>query len=250
MACPVGLLRSVATLFVLQAAFASQTALSQAADFSGTWLSVPALGDVWDVTALPLTPAAQARLAAFDPQRLDSTYFCMPFGTPRNILNTAARPLRLIQTSTQLTLLFDGLGDVRRVFLDGRAQPQDPIPSWMGYSLGHWQGSTLLIDTIAMTSESILTDSGLPHSDAMQVHEQLQLVEQAGETLLQLTIQVSDPEYYQSPLTATRYFRRADYAQLSEGSSQCLLDQWRRRLEDVNRAMYRELQAAGTGQAQ
>src|SRR5690606_29320427 len=110
-----------------------------------------------------------------------------------------------------------------------------PIPSWMGYSIGKWQGSTLEIDTIAMTSESILTEQGLPHSDTMQLREQLRLVEQDGETLLQLELQLEDPEYYSAPLSATRYFRRAPYAQLSEGSSLCLMDQWRRRLENTNR---------------
>lgn len=237
-------------LVLLPLAFGSLPAFSQAPDFSGIWLGVPELGQAWDPAALPLTPAAQSRLDAFDPARLDSTHFCMPFGTPRNTLNTVERPLQLIQTTTQITLLFDGLGDVRRVFIDGRPHPEDPIPSWMGSSIGAWKDNTLEIDTIAMTSESILTEQGLPHSDTMEVHEQLRLVEQAGETLLQLDMQISDPEYYQAPLTATRYFRRADHTQLSEGSSQCLLDQWRRRLEDLNREMFHDLQAATEEQAQ
>jgi hypothetical protein len=243
-------MRMAQALVLFQLAFCSMSAFSQVPDLSGTWLSVPELGAPLDAAALPLTPAAQSKLDAFDPKRLDSTYFCMPFGTPRNTLNTAERPLQVIQTGTQLTLLFDGLGDVRRVFLDGRPHPEDPIPSWMGHAVGTWNDSTLEIDTIAMTSESILTEQGLPHSESMQLTEQLRLVEQGGETLLQLDMQISDPEYYQAPLTATRYFRRAPGAQLSEGSSQCLLDQWRRRLEELNRAMYRDLQAATAEQNQ
>lgn len=241
-------MRMTIVLALLQ--LAAGSAFSQVPDFSGTWLSVPELAQPLDPAALPLTPTAQAKLAAYDPERLDSTYFCMPFGTPRNTLNTAERPLQLIQTGTQLTLLFDGLGDVRRVFVDGRPHPDAPIPSWMGHSIGQWNDSTLEIDTVAMTAESILTEQGLPHGDAMHLQEQLRLVEQGGATLLQLDLQISDPEYYQSPLTATRYFRRAPEAQLSEGSSQCLLDQWRRRLEELNRAMYRDLQAATAEQAQ
>lgn len=243
-------MRMTRALLLAQLILCSMPASSQVPDFSGTWLSVPELAEPLDPAALPLTPAAQAWLDAFEPRRLDSTYFCMPFGTPRNTLNTAQRPLQVIQTGVQLTLLFDGLGDVRRVFLDGRAHPIDPIPSWMGHSIGTWNEGELTIDTIAMTRESILTDAGLPHGDAMQLREQLRLVERAGETLLQVDLQIDDPEFYGAPLAATRYFRPAPHAQASEGSSQCLLDQWRRRLEDLNRAMFRDLQAATTEQAQ
>jgi hypothetical protein len=243
-------LRRTRALVLLPLAFCSLQAFGQVPDFSGTWLSVAELAQPLDPAALPLTPAAQAKLDAFDPKRVDSTYFCMPFGTPRNTLNTAERPLQILQDGTQLTLLFDGLGDVRRIFLDGRPHPEDPIPSWMGHSIGTWNADTLAIETIAMTSESILSEQGLPHGEAMQLDEQLHLVEQGGETLLQLDMQISDPEYYQMPVTATRYFRRAPHAQLSEGSSQCLLDQWRRRLEETNRAMYRDLQAATAEQEQ
>jgi hypothetical protein len=231
-------------LLLLQLALCALPALSQVPDFSGTWLPVPALALTWDPAALPLTEAARSRLEVFDPRRQDSTYFCMPFGTPRNTLNTTERPLRLIQTSTQVTLLFDGLGDVRRVFIDGRGHPEDPIGSWMGSSIGHWEGSTLVVDTIAMTAESILTEQGLPHSEAMQVREQLRFTNVDGETLLQIELQLTDPALYLAPFTTTRYFRPAPHAQLSEGSSQCLLDQWRRRLEELNRAMFRDLQAA------
>jgi hypothetical protein len=231
-------------LLLLPFAFASAPATAQAPDLSGIWISAAERAAPFEAATLPMTPAAKAKLDAFDPRRLDSTYFCMPFGTPRNTLNTAPRPLKIIQTPTQITLLFDGLGDVRRVFVDGRPHPEDPIPSWMGYSVGKWNGNVLDIDTVAMTSESILTEEGLPHSDSMQMHEQLRLVEQGGETLLQVDIQLDDPENYGAPLAVTRYFRRAPHAQLSEGSSQCLLDQWRRRLEDTTREMYRDLQAA------
>jgi hypothetical protein len=240
----------ITALLLLPFAVGSMPTLAQAPDLSGIWVSVTELGKPLSASSLPMTQAAMTKLADFDPRRLDSTYFCMPFGTPRNTLNTSTRPLKIIQTPTQITLLFDGLGDVRRVFVDGRPHPEDPIPSWMGYSIGAWNGKALDIDTVAMTSESILTEEGLPHSDAMQMHEQLRLVEQAGETLLQIDMQLEDPENYSAPLTATRYFRRAPHAQLSEGSSQCLLDQWRRRLEDTTREMYRDLQAATSEQAQ
>src|SRR5690606_34701959 len=124
-------MRMTSALLLLSLAFGNASAVAQQTDLSGTWVSIPESGEPWDASALQLTPAAQSKLDAFDPRRFDSTYFCMPFGTPRNTLNTSTRPLKIIQTPTQLTLLFDGLGDVRRIFVDGRPHPDDPIPSWM-----------------------------------------------------------------------------------------------------------------------
>lgn len=201
------------------------------------------MSEPWDAASLPLTDLARERLATFDPRRHDSTYFCMPFGTPRNILNTAERPLKLLQGNTQLTLLFDGLGDVRRVFIDGRPQPDDPVPGWMGASIGRWEGGVLHVETIALSGESILNEQGLPHGEALRVEEEVRLVEVAGEQLLQVDLRLTDPEFYHGPLTARRWFRRAADAMPSEGSSHCLMDQWRRRLEDYNRDLFRDLQA-------
>lgn len=224
------------------------SAYGQVPDFSGTWLPVPDRSQAWDPASLPLTQAARERLQDFDPRRRDSTLFCMPFGTPRNTLNTAERPLQILQTDTQLTLLFDGLGDIRRVFIDGRPHPEDPVPSWMGYSIGHWDKKALVVDTVSMTGESILTEQGLPHGEDMRLAEVLHLVEADGTTLLQVDIRINDAEFYTAPLTATRYFKRAPEAQASEGSSHCLMDQWRRSLENYNRTLYQDLLDARTEQ--
>lgn len=228
----------------------TRPASGQTPDFSGTWLPVPEPAEGWQIDTLPLTTAAREWLEAFDPKRFDSTYFCMPYGTPRNTLNTAERPLRILQSGTQLTLLFDGLGDIRRVFVDGRPHPEDPVPAWMGYSIGHWEADTLVVETIAMTSESILDDQGLPHGEGMRLDERISLVATGESELLQFDIRISDPEFYAAPLTATRHFRRAPDAQTSEGSSHCLMDQWRRSLEAYNRTMYQDLQDARTEEQQ
>ena len=77
----------------------------------------------------------------------------MRYGTPRNTLSTAPYPLEIVQRPERLTMIFDRLGDVRRVFLDGRARPNPLWPTWLGHSLGHWEGETLVIETVAMTQE-------------------------------------------------------------------------------------------------
>lgn len=219
-----------------------------APDISGSWVPVPAMAQLWSDNSLPLTASAREAMSTFDPAHLDSSRFCMPFGTPRNTLNTAPDPFEILVTDGQVTFIFDRLGDVRRIYMDGRPFPEDPIPSWMGYSIGAWQGDTLQVDTIAMTAESILTDAGLPHSEALKISEQFTLENSEGDWLLKDEITLTDTENFSSPIKTTRYFRRAPYASPSEGSSLCLLNMWRDRLEDTNREMFRELQAQEAGQ--
>ena len=218
--------------FVAAPAFAAD-----APDFSGIWMPAANADTVLTADKLPLTDKGKAALAAFDPRRNDSTRFCLPYGTPRNVLSTAAYPIEILQRPERLTLIFDQLGDVRRIFLDGRKHPDDLWPNWLGHSIGHWDGETLVVDTVAMSQDSVLTDDGLPHSDQMHVSERLSLVGDEDGDWLEDEITISDPVMYSAPLKLVRKFRRAPHAQMSEGSGICLLNQWRRRLEQRNHVL-------------
>jgi len=61
--------------------------------------------------------------------------------------------------------------DVRQIFTDGRPLPKDPQPSWLGYSVGKWEGDTFVVDTIASTRRPGWTNAGRPHSDALHSTE-------------------------------------------------------------------------------
>jgi hypothetical protein len=212
-----------------------------AADFGGIWTPVPELADEWALAELPMTATGAGQLAAYDPRQHDSALYCMPLGTPRNTLTTAGYPVEILQRPEQITMIFDGRGDVRRIFLDGRDHPANPVANWMGHSVGAWSGESLSVDTIAMTSESRLTAEGLPHSEAMQLREVWQLVERGDETLLSISLDIEDPTMYAAPLTATRYYRRTPYAQLAETPANCQLDQWRSYLERHSKEMSMQL---------
>jgi len=214
---------------------AALAAPAMAADFSGIWMPRADLDAPLQADKLPLTHKAKEAVTSFDSRRQDSTRYCMPYGTPRNTLGTAPYPIEILQTPERLTIIFDRLGDVRRVFLDGRERPKNLWPTWLGHSLGRWNKDTLSIETRAMTSESILSDQGLPHSDDMEISEKLSLVKRGGTELLQDQITITDPATYSVPIKTVRYFERAPLDRMSEGSGLCLLDQWRKRLETRNR---------------
>jgi hypothetical protein len=229
----------------LGAATFARTAVPPAppADFAGVW--IPISSATLGATDVQMTERGRAALADFDPRRHDSTRFCMPYGTPRNTLGTAPYPLEILQRPERLTMIFDRLGDVRRIFLDGRPRPDPLWPTWLGHSLGHWEGKTLVVETVALTKESVLTDAGLPHSEDMNVVERLTVKSGNGASVLRDDITITDPAMYTTPIKVIREFRRTDDAQMSEGSVSCLVDQWRQDLERRTRTLADELRGSG-----
>jgi hypothetical protein len=79
---------------------------------------------------------------------------------------------KVVQTPGLLLMLWGGTL-YREVFLDGRDLPVDPNPDWMGYSVGHWEGDTLVIITAGFNDRTWLDDDGHPHTEALRVTERL-----------------------------------------------------------------------------
>jgi hypothetical protein len=80
-------------------------------------------------------------------------------------------PKKLIQTPGELIMLFEAYHSYRQIFTDGRPLPKDPDPAWFGYSVGHWQGDTLIVESNGVNDMTWLDDGGHPHSDALQITE-------------------------------------------------------------------------------
>jgi hypothetical protein len=117
---------------------------------------------------------------------------------PRGITNAGALfPFRLVQTAALLVMIFeDDLPSHRQVFLDGRAHPKDPNPTWMGHSIGHWEGDTLVIDTVGFNDLSWLDAQGHPHTDQMHVVERYHRIDLGH---LEIEITIDDPGAYRKP---------------------------------------------------
>jgi hypothetical protein len=117
---------------------------------------------------------------------------------PRGITNAGALFIyRLVQTPTLLVMLFeDDIPSHRQVFLDGRSHPQDMNPLWMGHSVGHWEGDTLVIDTVGFDDRSWITAQGHPHTDKMHVVERFHRPDLGH---LEIEITIDDPGAYSKP---------------------------------------------------
>lgn len=199
---------------VMRAGEAPGAAQPAPTDFSGTWLPDARRAEPWPAT-LPLTPAARSFMAEFDAADSDPTTFCMPFGTPRNMLQTGY-PLEILQTPRRVMMVIQpnlANAEVRRIPLDAGPLPEAPEPSWFGTSRGRWEGRTLVIETTGLRDDAIISESGLPHSGQLRVVERLRIEQDAehGKVLVD-EIEMHDPQAWTGPLTTRRYFSWAPNA--------------------------------------
>jgi hypothetical protein len=111
-------------------------------------------------------------------------------------------PYRLVQTRNLLVMIFeDDIPSHRQVFLDGRSHPKDPNPSWMGHSVGHWEGDTLVIDTVGFNDKSWLDAQGHSHTEMMRVTERFRRPDLGH---LEIEFTIDDPGAYAKPWTIKR----------------------------------------------
>jgi hypothetical protein len=130
---------------------------------------------------------------------------CMPAGVPAFMGFAVVEPIHFMQTPKQVTMIFSGDAQVRRVYLDVPHSPS-PKPSWYGESVGHYEGDTLVVDTIGMNDKTYLDNFRTPHTEKLHVVERYRLVD-AGKTL-QVTFRVEDPDTFFEPWSAMNNFKR------------------------------------------
>jgi hypothetical protein len=107
-------------------------------------------------------------------------------------------PLKIVHQPDLILILHEHFGEFRQVFLDGRDLQKDPNPTWLGYSVGRWDGDTLVVDTIGFNGKTWLDGVGHPTTDALYTTERFHRRD-FGHLDLQLTI--DDPKAYTKPWT-------------------------------------------------
>src|SRR5215831_13916693 len=116
-----------------------------------------------------LTPEGEARL-----RRRNENYFlgaeCLPITLPRH---TAVQPFKIFLLRGTVVILYEHQTTYRQIFMDGRELPKDPNPTWRGYSVGKWDGETLVVDTSGFNDAEEILPGRRPHSDALHIIERL-----------------------------------------------------------------------------
>ena len=147
----------------------------------------------------PIQPwaAALARQREQDMRKGDPYSHCLPPIVPR--INSGNRPFKILQLPGLVVILYETGYLFRQIFTDGRPLPKDPQPAWLGYSVGKWEGDTLVVDTIGFQDQGWLDgNKGHPQTDAMHVTERFRRVK-FGRLEIQAT--VDDPKAYTKPFT-------------------------------------------------
>ncbi len=168
-------------------------------DFSGVWR--PDNGLVGDISRI-LKPGDQiilepkyqdimkSRKANQDPEAN-----CLPTGVPR----MAPYPWTIATAPGKLFFLFEGnIHSYRQIFMDGRKHSKDPDPTWFGESIGHWEGDTLVVDTIGFNDLFWFDFAGHPHTEKLHVVERFTRPD-LGNLVEEITI--DDPGAYEKPFT-------------------------------------------------
>jgi Carboxypeptidase regulatory-like domain len=166
-------------------------------DLSGVWYAQRTV-DAGKPEPLPWADALQRERAANNSKDAPGAR-CLP----RGLTNAGALfPYKLVQTPALLVMIFeDDTPSHRQVFLDGRGHPKDPNPNWMGHSVGHWEGETLVVDTVGFNDLSWLDNIGHPHTEMLHITERLRRAD-LGHLEIEFTIE--DPGAYSKPWVIKR----------------------------------------------
>jgi hypothetical protein len=146
---------------------------------------------------LPLTPAGaemlrkNTQVGVFNP-----LLNCLPDGVPHGDL--LPEPFKILHSPGVIVMLYEVETTFRQIFMDGRKHPAEMSPTWQGYSVGRWQGDTLVIETAGFNDRSWLDARGTGHSAEMRVEERFRRRDYGH---MDLTITVTDPVVFTKPIT-------------------------------------------------
>jgi len=189
--------------------------LAKLPDWSGVWLPDKAHANYpFGHVPPPWTPKAAAYIA--EQQNLDKAgtpnniYInCLPEGMPSFIIMTL-NSSEFLFTPGRVTILneFDG-NRLRRIYTDGRQHPKDPDLTFNGHSIGHWEGDTLVVDTVAILPETFLPlgqSVGIPNNGDLHIVEHIHL---AAPDRLEDTLAIEAPKVLTAPWVITKSFVRS-----------------------------------------
>ncbi|MGA2713641.1 MAG: hypothetical protein ABSG41_11095 [Bryobacteraceae bacterium] len=159
--------------------------------------NTPGCSATADTKEYPFTPAGKA--AFEDPKKFDYGVHCLPWGYVRSW--ATPYPLELMQKDDRLAVLFEQNKWFHIVPTDGRKLDPDKVtPTWMGTSVGHWEGDTLVVETIGTNGKTWIDTAEHPHSDALTVVERFDRIDYSH---IRHQITITDTKFFTKPMTNT-----------------------------------------------
>jgi len=138
---------------------------------------------------------------------------CVPAGVPGFMAFGGLNPVYFLQTPKQVWMIYSGDAQVRRIYLDV-PHSANPKPSWYGESVGHYEGDTLVIDTVGLSAKTVVDPYRTPHTEKLHVVERWKMAE--DRQAMDVTFTVEDPDTFNEPWSGTRRYRRVRQPLLEE----------------------------------
>jgi len=138
---------------------------------------------------------------------------CWPAGVPAYVLEPPFNITVFIETPKQILMIHNQGAEVRRIHMNV-PHSKNPTPSWTGESVGHWEGDTLVVDTLGLSDKTFVDNYRTPHTSQMHVVERFRLIDN-GETL-EDHITVDDPGAFTMTWTAVQQWKRTNRGPLEE----------------------------------
>ncbi|HEX4276339.1 MAG TPA: hypothetical protein VHZ74_13340 [Bryobacteraceae bacterium] len=186
-------------------------------DFSGVWVTRAGYtGNIakdlkpGEVSMQPWAAALYKHRQETD-SREDPQAYCVLSGVPRE--HVVPYPFKILNSNGIIVILYEALHSYRQIYMDGRALPKDPNPAWMGYSIGHWEGDALVVQSSGFVDNNWLDNSGHPGTEAMRLTEKFRRPD-FGHINLEMTI--DDPKAYTRPWTVNLQFTASPDTDLIE----------------------------------
>jgi hypothetical protein len=200
------------------AAIAQSTAENTRKVPSNAWSAIanlPNFVGVWEVTRnraggarpapIALTPKYEVMQKAYlaNPPQDSPAANCVPPGMPG--IMGQPYPMEFLFTPGKVTILIEAYMQIRHIYTDGRKHPDDPDLTYNGNSIGHWEGDTLVVDSVGFTPDTPLAAQGMRHSAKMHIVERMRLLDA---NTLEIATTIDDAEALANPFTRTATFAR------------------------------------------
>ncbi len=149
---------------------------------------------------LPFTPwgAEVHRQRVADNSKDNPDAHCLPMGLLQ--FHYHGEPRKMIQTPQLIVILYEANAGIRQIFTDGRPLPKDPDPWWYGYSTGHWEGDTLVVQTSGFRDLGWLDVEGSPLTEGGHITERFHRPDFGH---LDIEVTIDDPKAYTKPWTVS-----------------------------------------------
>jgi len=205
-------------------------------DLTGIWASAGGQGELGGLSTLRVDPADMKPWARELQQERGHDYFkgrpdfmCRPSGVEAESLE---REKRILQTPAMIAIL-NANQTYRQIFLDGRTLEKDPAPMWQGFSVGRWEGDTLVVESNGFNDKTWLNNVGLPHTEKLRVTERYTRPDLGH---LKVDVTFTDPDTFDKPLQFSFAMQLMTDTEMLEEVCESKMQFWTGNISDLQKS--------------